>query len=765
MNIQWACQELAPATAKLVGLEGLVDGAPFPSMQRCLKSPHVWVLLWLVFLGFAIWWHAKKATQPPLYDAFSYYKKAENLWANIHSRNWQNPLEVAPTFRPPGTVLLSYPLGFRKDFRGFYFRSSYFPILLLVLAIYVAGYFPGEQLRQQWNLAFFVVLLSTLPTLYHFEISSFDRASEYWGLIDGFLLGMASLATAAFVRSLKNCSLLWLATASVMAAFCLLIKPAGIVVMSCIALGGIVAVLARLRLVTEPEQRRKNARFLLQGGLLVALVYASVGLLCFHSNYLSGSGAAFGKNTMAIMRSELRLPLAQLPGMLNPHFGSFLPLSLIVLGIATILYWKRLDPVNLGWGPSVFGSLLFSSIFFVVAGIWLLLWSGGIDQIRYFSPFALMAIICMVPLFSAVMKNLGAGLRVVLCSLSVLAAANLALLLAAKDPGVKWQAASGVNLTTGHYQSEVREARSFLEHLRSLNRSAFVYSLCSGMATAIFEGELGFESDRNPSGPRIFEQWPIDWKRPSAVRIGELLDSQYVLVDVVPEPNRTNMLAQKTIPAMADELLLFNAWFTGSTENEGVRTIASNQDFRLLEITDGNKLEAGLSELVRKHEWPENFVKANPPRWWDRNRLAQAAKEFPPVLQDVSFGNLFEIHALSLEKTGNSITARAWIVPLRHNAGERWFLFFHQMDAKGTIISSSELLLPEQVPERPSEKSLMKILTFNIVDPRLINSLGIGIHDDTPTLRTLPADKGPRDWDNHRIVLPLPSDSKSESAG
>jgi len=734
-------------------------------MQKYFKSPHVWVVLWLAFLGGAIWWHAKKATQPPLYDAFSYYKKAENLWANIHARHWQNPLEVVPPFRPPGTVLVAYPLGFRQDFRGFYFRSSYFPILLLVLAVYVAGYFRGEPLSQQWNVAFFAILLSTLPAFYHYEISYHDKASEYWGLIDGFLLGMASLATAAFVRSLKNCSLRWLAAATVTAAFCLLIKPAGIIIMACIAASGVVAMLARLKFSSEPEERKKIARFLLQGGVFVALIYGTVALLCFRSNYLSGSGAALGKNTMAIMRSELSLPFAQMPGMLNPHFGFFLPLSLILLSIAMILYWKRLDPVSLGWGPAVFGSLLFSSVFFFVTGIWFLIWSGGIDQIRYFSPFALMAVICLVPVFTAIMKEMAPRMRIILWALSFVAAANLAFLMIVKDPPVEWQVATGVNLTTGHYQAEVKEARLFFQQLRSLNRNAFIYSLCSGVATAIFEEELSFESDRAPSSPKIYERWPIDWYRPSAVRVGELLDSHYVLLDVIPEPNRSNILATKSISTMAEELLLFNAWFTGLTENDGVRTITANQGFRLVEITDYNKLEASLSELIRNHQWPETFMNANPPRWWDRNRLTEAAKEFPPAIQDVNFGDLFEIHALSFEKQGNNITVRAWLAPLHRDSGERWLMFFHQLDAKGTIVSSSEILLPEQVPEPASEKFLLKTMTFSVTDPQLIKNLGVGIHNDSPSMQTLPANKGPRDWDNHRIIFPLPSDSKSESAG
>jgi len=68
-------------------------------------------------------------------------------------------------------------------------------------------------------------------------------------------------------------------------------------------------------------------------------------------------------------------------------------------------------------------------------------------------------------------------------------------------------------------------------------------------------------------------------------------------------------------------------------------------------------------------------------------------------------------------------------------------------------------MLPEEVPEQPSGKFLMKTTNLTITDQQLVKTLGIGIHDDSPVIRILPVDKGTRDWDNHRIIVAMPSGS------
>src|SRR5450759_1363623 len=159
------------------------------------RSPEISFVLWIIFLGVTIWAHASISQQPPLYDAFTYYEKAYNFWSAVHQGHWFNPLNLAWSLRPPGTVLMSYPFGFDPDPRGFFFRSAFFPAALLSLAVMVAAYEKSSERQIRWRITLVAVFFSTLPMLYEF-------GHEYWGLVDGFLTGVAALAAAAAWRSI-----------------------------------------------------------------------------------------------------------------------------------------------------------------------------------------------------------------------------------------------------------------------------------------------------------------------------------------------------------------------------------------------------------------------------------------------------------------------------------------------------------------------------------------------------------------------------------
>ena len=158
----------------------------------------------LALVGTSTWRHTQETDQPPVHDAFTYYLKAHNFWANLSSAKGVNPLNLEPTFRPPGTVLMAYPFGFDPDYRNFYFRSIFLPIALLVAGVVVAGYGRDLSNRSKWYLALIAAFLTTLPAFYDFEVAPGFAVPSHWGLVDNFLGGMAALAAGASVRSVAR---------------------------------------------------------------------------------------------------------------------------------------------------------------------------------------------------------------------------------------------------------------------------------------------------------------------------------------------------------------------------------------------------------------------------------------------------------------------------------------------------------------------------------------------------------------------------------
>ena len=74
-------------------------------------------MLCLLLLGIGIHQKTKPAIAPPIYDAMAYYAKGAMVWTEWGMGRLVNPFNVGATVRPPGTMLLSSPLGFAYDER------------------------------------------------------------------------------------------------------------------------------------------------------------------------------------------------------------------------------------------------------------------------------------------------------------------------------------------------------------------------------------------------------------------------------------------------------------------------------------------------------------------------------------------------------------------------------------------------------------------------------------------------------------------------
>src|SRR5713226_383037 len=132
-------------------LEKTIKNSPKAQFQGGLANSILFA--WVIFLGLAIWHDAKKSTMPPTYDALAYFEKGRNVWQHLKHKTFINPLNVDPSYRPPGTVLMSFPFGYHDDFRGFYFRSVYIPILCFTIAAYIAGYSASASTLWRWMLS------------------------------------------------------------------------------------------------------------------------------------------------------------------------------------------------------------------------------------------------------------------------------------------------------------------------------------------------------------------------------------------------------------------------------------------------------------------------------------------------------------------------------------------------------------------------------------------------------------------------------------
>jgi len=719
----------------------------------------VWLLLWVAFVGWAMWQHAQLSQQPPIYDAFSYYLKAHNFWTEINQQKFFNPFNVAPTFRPPGTILMSYPFGFDTDYRNFYFRSILLPVVLLCLAVVVAGYRRELDNKSKWQLVLFAAFLSCLTCFYEFEPSQIIPATMHWGLVDNFLAGVAALATAAAIRSSWTRSLAWAGLAAVLSSFCLLIKPAGILIMMLIGLSWLALNALNLKSVWQtPGERKHMTRFLLFGMIIFAISFLIVLAGSFTSGYLSFKNLAYGNAAIVIMKTEL---LPTWPVLLNAvHLGLGFPF-VAWLGLMSILVIKYLSKTStdcLPWERTQLAALSLFSLATLIFGIWFWIFgSGGTTQIRYFIPFVLMTAIFALPAFLTAVRAMPRWQMAILSALMLASVVNMAVLLPQRNAPIQWQKWVGINLTSGLSDAAMDQAKRFVSEVkREGGSNVILYSISMNMADTYFSSAIEYAGITMAPMPIRSMIRPVDWQRPSTYRKKEMLDTDYWLFRPVRNPKVARaILATRSIDTFEKEKALFEAWATQLTANEGVAIVSDTPTARVLRITNLDLLEPAFDTLVAAHHWRDTFSEANPKRQFTENEMTAALALNPPSLEDVNFSNRFHLNALSVSREGDDTTVRFWWKPLSPLPENDWALFIHSIDDRGKIVIATG------VPIRfnRSLSSLAGAVLFDQIsfsNPAGNGTRRLAIGFVRPNQAALIADKGVRDWLDTRVIVPLP---------
>ncbi len=717
------------------------------------------LLLWVVFIGCAFWWHAQQSQQPPIGDAATYFQKAYNFWVQVHQHKLFNPFNVVQTIRPPGTILMSYPFGFNVDYRGFYFRSIFLPVLLLVLAVVLGGYRRDLDSKSKWHLVLYAAFLSSFPCFYEFELTWDLPSPAYWGLVDNFLAGVAALATAVIIRSVWTQSYAWLSLGVILSSLCLMIKPAGAFVMMLNGLTWFGLTVLNLRLVwRSPDERKRMIRWLLKGMTIFAFFYMVVLVGSFTSHYLSPQNLAFGKTAINILQMEWSLSWAVLLNVIKMGVGYpfVIWLLLMIICVGNHLLRICMDVNAFLWHKPFLIGLAISSCIILAFGIWFWIFGTGVGQIRYSIPFALMAAILALP---SVLSTVRATSNWSLSILSVLMIApiiNMGLLLPQSEPSIEWQKWSGVNLTSGAYDPVIEQAQNFVNEIKKDGRDVALYSMPMNLVDADFQSVVDYAQIAKPQIPLISIFRPVDWKRPTAFRKEEMLEADFLLFQPIHDSTASAAIfATSSIDDLNLEIYLFQAWATQLTTSEGVTIVSDSPKARILRITNPNLLESAFDKLVANHHWRRTFIEENPKRRYSEKELKAALLLNLPNLENVNFEERFHLRALSISSTGDNTTLSVWWKPLSPLIERDWTFFIHSIDDENNMVLNNRILIRfnRSLSLLPGEV-LFDQITFRNPRENGIDRLAVGFI--RPNQKIPFADKGNRDWGNRRVIVPLP---------
>lgn len=497
---------------------------------------------------------------------------------------------------------MSYPFGFSRDYHGYLFRSVFFPVVLLALAVLVAGASSSQSAPQSWNLVLLAVFFSSLPSPFHFEFKDSDLAG-YFGLVDNFFAGVAALAAAFMLRSARTRSLRGVAMGALLSTLCLLIKPAGMIVMAVLAIGWGIAVLVGMKSPATGFSRRDDFRFLFRGTLLILLIEAAVVLACTRSRYLSAETISAGKNMMKIMHGELAFSLsfALIHEMLRVSVGYPVVVMLVLL-LFLLAFYKTVFKDQV---PS-----LLAAILVLMAGLWFWIVETGGNQVRFFVPFAAMTFVWLVPAILQVAERLPNWGRNLLLLFWIIPAGNLALLLHS-SPNPVWQNYSGVTINIGQNDALVAQAETVLLQARKKGRDLSVYALDTSAGTAALLSVGLYNHSIDPAKPSFDVKVPVTWVSSTGYNLRDLLKSRYVVfVPVLDSQEIQANLARNSADNFWQEYALFHSWFSTLNENDGVHEVSETSS-RLIEITDPQKLQTSLANLIKSRSWRPLFHTIN----------------------------------------------------------------------------------------------------------------------------------------------------------
>ncbi|MEH2099534.1 MAG: hypothetical protein V7K76_07140 [Nostoc sp.] len=735
----------------------------YPSLTMYLKIkkedlPLQILIIALATLGILLFHRISLTEQTPIWDSFTYAQKAKNFWDTVQKfqflepQTWVSPLNIEPTTRPPGTILMSYPFGFSDKPNKFFFRSIFLPIILFVAAIWIIAKPYCVTLKDQWLLVALCLAFATLPLFYHFEpsINSRFASPTYWGLVDNFIASVASLATALVIRGVQEASIRLTFSGIITSTFCLFIKPSGGLVMVAILLVWSIHGIVRYRL-----QHNINIRKYLTFSIVIFILVYGIGLFfALTSNYFSIGNMVYGKTAVRILKQEsvfnkdsLQILIAKIHMSLGWHWLIFIFLT----GLFSFLNVSNQANIN---SAKILSVDLISALGVFLIGLWFWIVATDYSQIRYFFPFALICIILLFPRIRHSCSKFADRYLKVITTILVFPMLLLSFLLLTHNPSIHFQHILGVNLTSGSFTNEIKQAKSVIEDANKRKRDLTIYSLGTGYITGVFGGVGLYEKLLHPNLNSFDFQYPLNWITESTFRFSEILSNDYLLIDkpIKNELKAINIFKNIEVSDFASETNLFHAWLSTMNYDDAGLAVESETSLRLLKIIDKVKLENALNQLRSRYKWRKVFLDANPVKWIDvETAKALIAKSYP-VFRDIRFGKQFTLLGVFTNHTEDGLTIELVWQSLKDQP-LKYLNFVHILDASKNIIAQADY--EQDSAKRVVNKGTLWHDIVKIKTSKLNGAKAIGLGIYLPPSTLLVTDHGPSDWNKNRLLLNL----------
>lgn len=693
---------------------------------------------------------SRESVLPPLWDQQTYVQKAEAVWSSISKKTGENPLSIEPSVRPPGTVLLTAPIGQLSDFRNFYFRSAFVPVGIMALAVFVAGV---GVTRQPWESALLALLAASMPMFWQFD---YGGLNYFWGLVDTFQASLGALAMAGFLVAAVAFKRGWIVLALSALALLPLIKPTGFLIGAMVSFAWF-AVAARY----AGTHRRGLVRGwigIVSTGFAIVLVLGGMALASFNSKYFSFSNIEFGKVALAQLRGEwFREDLTNgFTRLFSASIGLPLLIGVAIFGVMAFL--RRENGSDAEFAPRAQWMAVIGMVV-VIFGVAITYQATLFRQARYFFPVIAVAIVLFVPILVLWIQKVGKF------AYAVMPVIPLSLLIFLFWPSLNGIAFSigGYGLKTGYGRAELKTANTFIERFRATDaRIPMMFTTSDGLASYAFEA--AFVNRLRKLGitePEVAKSVirPFNWVSGGVVSIGSIYNADLLAIE------RRSLLLSSTKPmTYSEELYAWKAWLEGSPNLGSTEVVFKSPSIVVLAVKDRSSFERQMRQFIASRSWRPEFLAANRRSEYGPEEVIKLNLEELLIAKPVDFGNVVRVHALSMSTMpgGRNVNVDIFSEYLGKNASRKSFFFIHQLDSNGKIISNQQVELPlSRLDDRPVSRTRYKFIGL----PKTVQ-IGVGVYESggssLVTNWTLA-----KDWGGRRAkfgLLSLPSPIGSEDS-
>jgi hypothetical protein len=697
--------------------------------------------LWIIYVAIGLWKYASIETEPPVFDSLSYVQKAQTFWSYVNNGKVFNPLSIEPTIRPFGTVFMSYPFGYVEDFRGFYFRSMFIPIVIFALSVICLVTEIKLSSKHLIILFSIAVALTSAPCNYQLQIKEgIHSFLGTWGYVDTFFSSVLGLATAFAINKDKNRLIRNAIICSTIVAFSIFIKPAGLMMMGVLAIVWLI--------VQSPPNPKQwvTVREYKISALIFLGVYGVTIVSVVGSKYFAQEHAIYGLRGMEMLREmQPNLPaFSNVMQKFHISIGTALT-SLLCLGI--IFCFRK-------------GSrrYFFATLFVLICGIWLWLIKTNIEHVRYFLPFQVIALIIVIPTIINVIGAMPLKINVIFTMLLLTPTFLIGYLISVKVPSQKLQTIVGINLSANIHETEVRQAQELRDYLIEDGRATnIIYYAGTSPKIRAFESVMDYDRLVGGSRAKSIPALPIDWVREHSFRLDEIIRAQFIIFEPIENPSKV-FIENKIVDSFEREESIIRAWLTNLGVSDGI-SVFSQASLCILQVGNQNDLYKAASTIYKKYSWRESFLKGFTKRWVTQAEINSLQSNLirNPVdlyLESELIASIVGAE-LSCDKDENilAIYIRQFHSLPSDKDTTPWFVFVHLLQTDGKIVD----IYHEPFLYMPTTSDAIGVYKISFSSKKSSNTVRLAIGVFSPKLNGhvhMLNKNG--DWDGRRTVIKYP---------